>query len=202
MTAPAVLLGDIGATNGRFALLTDGLLGPVKWIAVAHYPQFADAIDDFLQEHLHERLVENALFAVAGPVRGGRCDFTNCSWSIDGRDMRDRFKLQTVRIVNDFEATALSLPHLMEGDMRSLGGGRAISGAPMVVLGLVPDLGSRGWWGMVPTESLSQAKAGMRPWRPLHAAKMSFWINCANGSAMFRPNEYFQDRASKIFTAP
>jgi glucokinase len=147
MTAPAVLLGDIGATNARFALLTDGLLGPVKWIAVAHYPQFADAIDDFLQEHLHDRLVENALFAVAGPVRGGRCDFTNCSWSIDGRDMRDRFKLQTVRIVNDFEATALSLPHLMEGDMRSLGGGRAISGAPMVVLGPGSGLGVAGLVG-------------------------------------------------------
>jgi glucokinase len=147
MTAPAVLLGDIGATNGRFALLTDGLLGPVKWIAVAHYPQFADAIDDFLQEHLPDRLVENALFAVAGPVRGGRCDFTNCSWSIDGRDMRDRFKLQTVRIVNDFEATALSLPHLMEGDMRSLGGGRAISGAPMVVLGPGSGLGVAGLVG-------------------------------------------------------
>jgi glucokinase len=147
MTAPAVLLGDIGATNARFALLTDGLLGPVKWIAVAHYPQFADAIDDFLQEHLPDRLVENALFAVAGPVRGGRCDFTNCSWSIDGRDMRDRFKLQTVRIVNDFEATALSLPHLMEGDMRSLGGGRAISGAPMVVLGPGSGLGVAGLVG-------------------------------------------------------
>jgi glucokinase len=122
-------------------------LGPVKWIAVAHYPQFADAIDDFLQEHLPDRLVENALFAVAGPVRGGRCDFTNCSWSIDGRDMRDRFKLQTVRIVNDFEATALSLPHLMEGDMRSLGGGRAISGAPMVVLGPGSGLGVAGLVG-------------------------------------------------------
>ena len=46
MTASAVLLGDIGATNARFALLTDGLLGPVKWIAVARYPQFADAIED------------------------------------------------------------------------------------------------------------------------------------------------------------
>jgi glucokinase len=147
MTAPAVLLGDIGATNARFALLTDGLLGPVKWIAVAHYPQFADAIQDFLQEHLRERLVENALFAVAGPVKGGRCDFTNCSWSIDGRDMRDRFRLQTVRIVNDFEATALSLPHLMEGDVRSLGGGRAISGAPMAALGPGSGLGVAGLVG-------------------------------------------------------
>jgi glucokinase len=147
MTASAVLLGDIGATNARFALLTDGLLGPVKWIAVERYPQFADAIEDLLREQFCERLVENALFAVAGPVEGDRCNFTNCSWTIDGREMRDQFKLQTVRIINDFEATALSLPHLMEGDVRSLGGGRAVSGAPMVVLGPGSGLGVAGLVG-------------------------------------------------------
>jgi glucokinase len=174
MTASAVLLGDIGATNARFALMTDRLLGPVKWIAVARYQQFVDAIEDLLQEQFCERHVGKALFAVAGPVEGERCNFTNCSWTIDGREMRDRFKLQTVRIINDFEATALSLPHLMERDVRSLGGGRSVSGAPMVVLGPVPALVSRGWWGMVPAESLSQVKADMRPWPPLHAAKMSF----------------------------
>jgi glucokinase len=147
MTASAVLLGDIGATNARFALLTDGLLGPVKWIAVARYPQFADAIEDLLQEQFCERLVGNAVFAVAGPVEGERCNLTNCSWTIDGREMQDRFKLQTVRIINDFEATALSLPHLMEGDVRSLGGGRAVSGAPMVVLGPGSGLGVAGLVG-------------------------------------------------------
>ena len=147
MTASAVLLGDIGATNARFALMTDGLLGPVKWIAVDRYPQFADAIEDLLQEHFCERLVGNAVFAVAGPVEGESCNLTNCSWTIDGREVRDRFKLQTVQIINDFEATALSLPHLMEGDVRSLGGGRAVSGAPMVVLGPGSGLGVAGLVG-------------------------------------------------------
>src|SRR5580704_18580479 len=125
MSVSAVLLGDIGATNARFAMLADGLLGPVKWIAVARYPQFADAVEDFLQEQFCERLIENALFAVAGPVEGERCNFTNSSWTIDGREMRKRFKLQTAQIINDFQATALSLPHLMERDVRSLGGGSA-----------------------------------------------------------------------------
>jgi glucokinase len=175
MTAPEIaLLGDIGATNARFALLADGVLGPVEWIEVARYSQFAEAIGAFLQSQLREKLVTNALFAVAGPVEGERCNLTNCTWTIDGREMRDRFELQTVRIINDFEATALSLPHLMEGDVRSLGGGRAVSGAPMVVLGPGSGLGVAGLVGMVPAESLSQAKADMRPWPPLHAAKMSF----------------------------
>jgi glucokinase len=147
MSASAMLLGDIGATNARFALLADGLLGPVRWIAVTRYPQFADAIEDFLQEQFRERLIENALFAVAGPVQGERCNFSNCSWTIDGREMRTRFKFQTVQIINDFQATALSLPHLMEQDVRSLGGGRAVSGAPMVVLGPGSGLGVAGLVG-------------------------------------------------------
>src|ERR1700722_4486592 len=37
MTASAevVLLGDIGATNARFAVLADGVVGPITWIEVA-----------------------------------------------------------------------------------------------------------------------------------------------------------------------
>ena len=137
MTACAeiVLLGDIGATNARFALLADGVLGPVTWIEVARYPRFADAIGGFLKTQFREMPVTDALLAVAGPVEAERCSFTNSSWAIDGREMRDRFKFQTVRIINDFEATARSLPHLIEQDVRSLGGGRAVAGAPRVVLG-------------------------------------------------------------------
>jgi glucokinase len=145
--AEIALLGDIGATNARFALLADGVLGPVEWIEVARYSQFAEAIGDFLQSQLRERPVTNALFAVAGPVEGDRCSFTNCSWTIDRREMQDRFEFQTVRIVNDFEATALSLPLLMDQDLRSLGGGRAVSGAPMVVLGPGSGLGVAGLVG-------------------------------------------------------
>ena len=31
------LLGDIGATNVRFALLSNGVLGPIKWFTVADW---------------------------------------------------------------------------------------------------------------------------------------------------------------------
>jgi glucokinase len=146
MTASSeiALLGDIGATNARFALLTEGVLGPIKWIEVARYPKFADAVEDFLRAQPRERPVANALLAVAGVVEDERCSFTNCSWTIDGREVRNRYEFHTVRIINDFEATALSLPYLMEQDVHSLGGGRAVSGAPMAVLGPGSGLGVAG----------------------------------------------------------
>jgi Glucokinase len=50
---------------------------------------------------------------------GQRCSFTNCSRTIDCREVRNRFEFQTIRIMNDFEATALSLSRLIEQDVRS-----------------------------------------------------------------------------------
>ena len=43
-----VLLGDIGATNARFALLSNGVLGPIEYFTVAEFPRFDDVIDAFL----------------------------------------------------------------------------------------------------------------------------------------------------------
>ena len=45
------LLGDIGATNARFCLLSNGTLGPVANFEVARYPRFADVVTDFLKMH-------------------------------------------------------------------------------------------------------------------------------------------------------
>lgn len=143
-SAEIVLLADIGATNARFALLTDGVLGPVAWVEVARYPQFADAIEDFLRAEDSKTAVTHALFAVAGPVETQRVVMSNCPWIIDGREIRRQFDFKTVQIINDFEATALSLPHLREQDLRSLGGWRAVPGAPMAVLGPGSGLGVAG----------------------------------------------------------
>jgi glucokinase len=143
-SAEAVLVGDVGATNARFSLLIDGVLGPIEWIEVACHPTFGEAAEHFLQSHRHDQRIAHALLAVAGPVEGGRCIFTNCPWTIDGREISDRLGFKTVQIVNDFEATALSLPFLVGENVRSMGGGRAVAGAPMVVLGPGSGLGVAG----------------------------------------------------------
>jgi len=153
-----VLLGDIGATNARFALLTRDALGPVSWIEVARYPNFEDAVDALLKSKFDGVEVSHAVFAVAGPVESGRGAFTNCSWIVDARDIRKRFAFNTVRVVNDFEATALSLPHLGEDDLHRVGEGRAVLRAAKVVvgpgsgLGVAGLLGDEGRWIVVPSE--------------------------------------------------
>lgn len=162
MTSSAAisLLGDIGATNARFALLADGVLSAIKRVEVRHYTHFFDAIEVFLKEQLPAIVATKALFAVAGPMKGGRFEFTNCSWTIDGREMQNRFEFQAVRIINDFEATALSLPHLLAKDVLSLGGGHAVAGAPMVVLGPGSGLGVAGLVGDGPRRIAVASEGG------------------------------------------
>jgi glucokinase len=75
------LLADIGATNVRFALLSEGVIGPVKWFTVADFPRFTDAVTAFLD--CQQVSVREALLAVAGPVDEDRCVLTNCPWTID-----------------------------------------------------------------------------------------------------------------------
>jgi glucokinase len=120
------------------------MLGPIEWIEVAHHPTFDGAVKHFLQSHGRDHRVPHALLAIAGPVKDDRCEFTNCPWTVDSRAMRDRFEFQSVHLINDFEATALSLPHLAKQDLRSIGEGRGVPGAPMVVLGPGSGLGVAG----------------------------------------------------------
>ena len=140
ISAKHVLLGDIGATNARFALLANGALGPVKSFDVASFARFADAAAIFLKDHCRQLEISNAVLAVAGPIEGERCVLTNCSWVIDARELYDAFGLE-LHIINDFEAVAYSLPSLTSADLVGMGGGKAELGAPMAVLGPGSGLG-------------------------------------------------------------
>jgi Glucokinase len=121
------LLGDIGATNARLALLSKGLLGPIERFTVAEFARFTDLVDAFLELHCRHVSVPEALLAVAGPVAEDRCVLTNCPWTIDATELCARFSFANVHIFNDFEAIAMSLPHLTSADLYPLGGGAALS---------------------------------------------------------------------------
>jgi glucokinase len=129
------LLGDIGGTNARFALLTGDTLGRIEPVIAADYPSVGDAIEAFLSRQHVKPSVTTALLAVAGPTDGESCMITNSPWAIEGAQLRAAFGLSAVRLINDFEAVALSLPHLAGDDLFALGGGTRVAGEPMVVLG-------------------------------------------------------------------
>jgi glucokinase len=136
----SALLGDIGATNARFSLLSNGNLNAISSFQVANFGQFTDALGIFIQEHCRQPQIHKALFAIAGPVKGERVALTNSSWVIDVSELQTIFGLQA-QIINDFEAVALSLAGLTSTDLARIGGGKSEPGSPMAVLGPGTGLG-------------------------------------------------------------
>jgi glucokinase len=70
-----VLLGDIGATNARFALATESILGPVTTFEVNRFARFTDVVV-FLRDHSDCSRLSHALFAIAAPIDSRRCVLT------------------------------------------------------------------------------------------------------------------------------
>ncbi|BAM91938.1 glucokinase [Bradyrhizobium oligotrophicum S58] len=130
-----VLLGDIGGTNARFALLADGTIGDVAHLKVADFPTVTDAITDFLSRHAAGGPPTAAVLDIAGPIERNRGMLTNSTWVIDGEELAARFKLRSAKLLNDFEAVGWSLPALHPDDLFPLGGSTAVAGAPMLVIG-------------------------------------------------------------------
>jgi glucokinase len=139
-TVDAILLADIGGTNARFALMTDRL-GAIRHLAVADYPSPKDAVATVLRADTAGARVAGAVLAVAAPVEGESCRFTNSPWVVDVAELRAAFGFGRVKLVNDFEAVGWSLLGLTTADLRPVGGGRAVAGGPMVVLGPGTGLG-------------------------------------------------------------
>jgi glucokinase len=135
-----VLLGDIGATNARFALATETVLGPVTTFEVNRFARFTDVVDLFLRDHRDRSRLRHALFAIAAPIDGERCVLTNSPWVIEAAELQAIFGLQA-ELLNDFAAVANSLPLLGPADLAKLGGGASDKTSPMAVLGPGTGLG-------------------------------------------------------------
>jgi glucokinase len=134
-SADPVLLADIGGTNARFALMSYGAIGPIKRLQVADHPGAIEAVTSFLSCHASTAQVGAAVLGVAATVENNRCRVTNSGWTIEADALRAARGFTSVELVNDFQALAWSLPHLAADDLFPIAGGRAVSGAPMLVIG-------------------------------------------------------------------
>lgn len=135
-----ILLGDIGATNARFAELANGRLSEMKSFEVARFHTFDDVLAAFLAQRHSAAPVTQARLALAGPIDHGHVKLTNTSWVVDPLKLSAAFGFE-VQIVNDFQAVAYSLTSLEPADLEKIGGGKGEEGAPRVALGPGSGLG-------------------------------------------------------------
>ncbi|GGV07094.1 glucokinase [Actinomadura cremea] len=141
------LVGDIGGTNARFALV-DGPSGApraVRALPTREHADLADAALAYLSRHAPGVRPSAACLAVAGPVTGGTFHLTNAGWPVGTpEDVRERLGVPHLEIVNDFAGLAMSLPRLAAGDLVPVGDRYPTADGPLAVVGPGTGLGVGG----------------------------------------------------------
>ena len=154
------LVGDIGGTNSRFGLVANGSkeVTRVETLKNDGFSGLEAAISHYLKNQGIMSL-QSAAVAVAAPVDREVIRLTNRDWSFSTASLQTAANSNHFRLLNDYEALALSLPHLAPEDLAQIGGTSPKPNALKVVLGPGTGLGMamlaplpQGGWMALPGE--------------------------------------------------
>jgi len=148
LTARYTLAADVGGTKTLLELGVcddEGVYTPLR---NEHYfneghDGLSGVIADFLASgpaRSHDRIT-SACFALAGPVTGRRMRLTNLPWEIDADELSQRFRIERIKLVNDFAAVGHGIPVLDRSELRTLQEGRTDPHGVRAVLGAGTGLG-------------------------------------------------------------
>ncbi|MFH1063727.1 MAG: glucokinase [Candidatus Woesearchaeota archaeon] len=123
-----VLAGDVSGTNTSLAIagVTEKSIDPL--FALRFKSQELSGITEALNETLKisaEKFgihVSKACLSPAGPINAGRdhCKLTNTSWDIDVKKVLSDTLLESLTLINDFEAIGFGIPYLNEEDPKDM----------------------------------------------------------------------------------
>ncbi|TAK42983.1 MAG: glucokinase [Betaproteobacteria bacterium] len=136
-----LLAADIGGTKALLALAEGSRVRFERRYRCREFASFGALLERFRAE-AREALgapprIARACLGVAGPVSDGRVRVTHLGWQIDTRDLG----IASVRLLNDFEASAHGLARLRPGELVTLQPGAPLAAAPRLVIGAGTGLG-------------------------------------------------------------
>jgi glucokinase len=136
------LLADVGGTTVRFGsqFEADGKISHISRYPCAEF----ETLQEVICHHLVcERLGPPRICAVgiATPVTADNVRMTNHHWAFSIQALKEALQLERLLVLNDFSALALSLPVLKADALHQVGGGSAVFGAPMGLVGPGTGLG-------------------------------------------------------------
>jgi glucokinase len=141
------LVADVGGTNARFGCVLDPARGveQVHQLPVADHAGPADAVRAYLAQIGMDAAggPRRAAIAVATAVRGDIVELTNSHWRFSRSELQSALGLESLQVLNDFEALALSLPRLKPTQLRPHGALPAATGT-LAVIGPGTGLGVGG----------------------------------------------------------
>lgn len=135
------LVGDIGGTNARLALvdLEDGSISaPIIYSALEN-ESLESCILKFRQETHAD--FKAACIAIACPITGDYVKMTNNPWEFSQKQLKENCGLEQLIVINDFTAMSMSVTCLEHDKLIKIGGGEAQPGAPIAVYGPGTGLG-------------------------------------------------------------
>lgn len=137
------LVGDIGGTNARLALADPQThaLKQVKTFSSRDFPEFAAVLKRYLAELGAGEQPRRACFAVASPISGDWVAFTNNPWTFSIAALKAEFGFTELQVINDFQAIAMSLPHLGDDQRLPIGGQTSLAAGNLAVIGPGTGLG-------------------------------------------------------------
>ena len=140
------LVGDVGGTHARFAWVAapEAPLAQVATYAGADFASLTQAIERYLAAEQAGARPCWAAIGIATAVTGDQVRMTNHPWAFSITRLQRELGLERLVVLNDFTALALSLPALEPSQLRQVGGGVAVAGAPLALLGPGTGLGVSG----------------------------------------------------------
>lgn len=120
-----ILAGDIGGTKSNLALFAEG--DPRTPLAErtfrSHdYAGLEDVVREFLSHRSGDQLT-SACFGIAGPIVGDHCETPNLPWIITAQGLRDALGIESVKLINDLEATGYGVLLLRDEELHRLNDG-------------------------------------------------------------------------------
>ena len=139
------LLGDVGGTNARWAwqAAPGQPLSHISTLAARDHASIGDCIGAYLKQQALPA-PRDVAFGIATAVTGDTVSMTNHPWTFSIDALHERLGASRLRVLNDFEALAHAVPVLPAADLRAVGGGAAVPGGTLAVIGPGTGLGVSG----------------------------------------------------------
>lgn len=172
-----ILVADVGGTRTRLAIATRGEGGwsLSRLEESPTTPDVAVKVARFVEGASPLRL-SAAAFGAAGPVTGdGRIRLTNADVTLDPAELARAAGVARVELVNDFRAIAAGIPQLPRAALQPCGGGAAVEGEPVVVLGPGTGLGTAIAAPVAGTWQVIQGDAGHADLAPVDDEELEAW---------------------------
>jgi glucokinase len=140
-----VIAADVGGTKTLFVYASTDAPGRILHEArydSREFESFDPLLHTFLRDTgLQDAAVDALSLALPGVVEQQRAQLTNLPWLLEKQALCEEFGVQDVHFMNDFQASALGIPHLRIDDMLSLNQGETHHHETRVVVGAGTGLG-------------------------------------------------------------